>query len=157
MSATNANAPRGPVGRRKRVASPIDAGADAFNATLTDRPLWANANGHPSIWIRWTAAHEAMVESQQPITVGNRSVGVKVIGRIVRCGDYGEWYVGDWRPRCGSCGGAGQTVVTVADNEDSRKAYADAIAVTMDAGLLYMVQAAVECPGCRRHPGWVVG
>jgi hypothetical protein len=129
----------------------------AFNARTADRPLWANLHGHPSIWIRWTAAHEDQVESEQAMTFGNRHVGVEVIGRIVRCGRYGEWYVGDWRPACGNCGGAGQVVVTVADDENVRKAYADALATTMDAGLYYMVQAAVECNACLGHPGWVVG
>lgn len=151
---TAANARSRPKARRKRVATPIAAQVATFNATLTDGPLWAN--GHPGIWIRWTAAHEAWVESDQAITYGNRSIGVEVVGRIVRCGDYGEWYVGDWRPMCATCRGSRQVLVDVRE-EPHRAAFVDALDDTVDAGLFYMVEALVACPDCRAHPGWVVG
>jgi hypothetical protein len=130
--------------------------AAAFNATMTDRPLWANADGHPTIWMRWMPWHEAAVVAEQSLTFGPRG-RISCIGRLVTMNPGGKWYVGDWRPMCGTCCGAGQVVVTVADDEGTRRAYVEAIASTVNAGLYYMVQASVECPDCLAHPGWVVG
>ena len=112
-----------------RRSTAIKAAADtsAFNANTTDRPLWANAEGHSSIWVRWTPVHETWVESEQPMTMGR----LGTVGRIVRCGPYGTWFVGDWRPRCGTCHGNGQVAVSET--------------------------ALVQCPDCVAHPGWVVG
>ena len=110
---------------KTRTASPTDA--SAFNANTADRPLWANAEGHPSIWIRWTTAHEEWVESEQPMAMGR----LGTVGRIVRCGPYGTWFVGDWRPACATCHGTGEVALNETD--------------------------LIECPDCRAHPGWVVG
>jgi hypothetical protein len=110
-----------------RTRTTTKADASAFNANTAGRPLWANAEGHPSIWIRWTPVHETWVESEQPMTM--RKLGT--IGRIVRCGRYGTWLVGDWRPRCATCHGNGR--VPISETETS------------------------ECPDCLAHPGWVVG
>jgi hypothetical protein len=118
------------------------AAAD-FNATTTDRPLWANAEGHPTIWMRWMPWHEEMVESEQPMTYPR----LGTVGRIVKCGSYGTWFVGDWRPMCATCTGT-RVVLVVAD---------EVLPGTLDAGLCYLRANLVECPDCRPHPGWVVG
>jgi hypothetical protein len=112
--------------------------------------LWANLHGHPSIWIRWREHNEDQVESEQAITFGNRHIGVEVAGRIARCGKYGDWYIGDWRPMCGVCMGLGQVEV-FGDHE----VVSNAIVETLDAGLFYMLIALDPCPGCLGHPGWV--
>jgi hypothetical protein len=123
-----------------------------FRSAPAARPLWANLHGHPTIWIRWTEAHEEQVESEQAMTFGNRSVGVETVGRIARCGLYGEWYIGNWRPMCASCHGRGQVEVHV-----DRESAIDAIVTTLDAGLLYMTALLDPCRHCLGHPGWVVG
>ena len=131
-------------------------GLSAFDARTACSPLWANLRGRPGIWIRWTEAHEDQVESDQALTFGNRTLGYSTVGRLVRCGKYGEWYIGDWRPVCGTCRGSGQVLLTAGD-DDVRPACVRALVDTVDAGLLYMTHADVMCPDCRPHPGWVVG
>jgi hypothetical protein len=113
--------------------------------------LWANAVGHPSIWIRWTEVHESWVETDTPMRIGGPGE-VTTLGRLVDCGRYGQWYVGDWRPMCARCHGTGQVEVHV-----DREAAIAAIVDTLDAGLLYMTAALGPCGGCLGHPGWVVG
>lgn len=126
-------------------------------------PLWATVNFHPGIWIRWTEAHEEWVESEQAIATGNRVIGIEVVGRIVKCGQYGEWMIGDWRPACATC--RGTRMVEIGPNSRERsadgelrpdqQAWVDALVDTLDAGLYYLLVNLVECPACRAHPGWV--
>ncbi len=137
----------GPAGRDR---------LEALRPNGASGPLWATVQGHPGIWIRWTETHEEWVESEQAVTTGNRMVGIHVVGRIVRCGRYGEWCIGNWRPRCGECRGTGQVVVTVGDDKHC-PAFVNTLVSTMDAGLLYMAQASVACHDCLAHPGWAVG
>jgi hypothetical protein len=140
---------------RRRIADRARHDAGAFNASIADRPLWANAEGHPSIWIRWTAAHETWVESEEPMAMGR----LGVVGRIVRCGRYRTWFVGDWRPSCATCHGTVQVECgpfTGAGGEAVREDWINALVDTLDAGLYYLLTNLVECPDCRQHPGWVV-
>lgn len=125
--------------------------AATFNATTADQPLWATVQGHPKIWIRWTAAHEELVESEQEITFGNRLIGYEVVGRIVRGSRLGEWQVSNWRPKCATCHGT-----RMVELHPDRDAFYDMI-MACEGGLFYMVEALVACPDCRAHPGWVVG
>jgi hypothetical protein len=138
----------------KTRSAPLDL--SAFTATVTRGPLWANAEGQPSIWIRWTPAHETWVESEQPMAMGR----LGTIGRIVRCGRYGTWFVGDWRPQCTTCQGTGQVEIgpfTGEPGDAGRETWIAALVNTLDAGLFYLLIGLVECPDCRLHPGWVVG
>jgi hypothetical protein len=135
-----------------------DGGA-VFNATTTDRPLWANAKGHPSIWIRWTAAHEEYVVAEQRLTFGPSGQS-ECIGRAVTTDPHGEWFVSDWRPLCGTCSGTRVVEIGPATRESGhpeRQGWIDALVSSMDAALYYMLVNLVECPDCRAHPGWVVG
>ena len=63
--------------------------------------------------------------------IGTIESATGTIGRIVHCGPYGTWFVGDWRPRCATCHGAGR--VAASETE------------------------LIECLDCRLHPGRVVG
>jgi hypothetical protein len=71
--------------------------------------LFANAVGHPDLWIRWTEAHEALVVSETQMNVN----GTGNIGRLVDAGRYGKWFVGNWRPQCARCHGSGAVVIEV--------------------------------------------
>jgi hypothetical protein len=140
--------------RAKSSVRPAPAAASVFNAATADRPLWANAEGHPSIWIRWTSVHETWVESEEPMAMGK----LGTVGRIVRCGRYGSWFVGDWRPRCATCHGTGQVEIgpfTRPPGDVEREAWIDALVDSLDAGLYYLLVNLVECHDCRLYPGWV--